>query len=254
MSEESSIPPPPDNITDYVTSETPVSKSEDGSYELISGSVYKLTLEYYEPGQYTNSKEYALREIYNSTRIMKRMSITGRMNILDFIDTVKEDNLYIYFIRKNTDLNDDIEKAFCNYYTNNRLKTYVDDIKFGFNGNKVALMGIPIQVLNGLNIYPVTPPPVTTSTPQPVATPPPQPVAASTPQPVTTSTPQPVATSTPQPKRGNVRNSLVKNAASDFMKFIKKTPAGGKKSIKRKKTKGNTRLRRRFSVRRKKHN
>lgn len=213
----------------------------DGSYELTPGSVYKLTLDHtIKP--YKDTKEYALRELVNSYKTTQPSSFSNTMRIDTFVNTLSEKDgfLYVYLISEGQIFYDGFQIAHFNYYAEDTLVKFFNDNKFGYSYDNDT-MHIPIVVLNELNIYPVTPPPV--------AVPPPQPVKDSPSQPVTAPIPPSVAASTSQSQPQHTRrgrSGIIRNIFSGLK------PKGGKKSIKRKKT--NSRLRRRFSVRRKKHN
>jgi len=212
---------PPSCITGYVTSEIPLLLTgDDDSYKLTPGSVYKLTLDQTNKTK-EDSKKNALIELANSD-IFNKMMFSNKMTFNAFVSKLLQNGvLYVCFLRQGKDWQYNYQKAYFNFYDEkDKLVKFAKDEQYGMSFDNNDTITIPIEVLNKLNIYPVTQPPVTTSTP-----------------PVTTSPP-------PQQKKLQGRSDILHRVIYGT----------GKKSIKRKKIKGNTRLRRRFSVRRKNHN
>jgi hypothetical protein len=211
---------PPSCITGYVTSEIPLLTGDDDSYELTPGRVYKLTLDQINKTN-EDSKKNALIELAKSD-IFNKMMFSNTMTFNAFVSKLLQNGvLYVCFLHQGKDWQYNYQKAYFNFYDEkDKLVKFAKDETYGMSFDNDDTITIPIEVLNKLNIYPVTQPPVTTSTP-----------------PVTTSTP-------PQQNKPRGRSGIIRSVIY----------GKGKKSIKRKKIKGNTRLRRRFSVRRKNHN
>ena len=211
---------PPSCITGYVTSEIPLLLTgDDDSYKLTPGSVYKLTLDQTNKTK-EDSKKNALIELANSD-IFNKMMFSNTMTFNAFVSKLlKNGVLYVCFLRQGEDWQYNYQKAYFNFYDEkDKLVKFANHEQYSMSYDNDTIT-IPFEVLNKLNIYPVTQPPVTTST-----------------LPVTTSPP-------PQQKKLQRRRDILNRVIYGT----------GKKSIKRKKIKGNTRLRRRFSVRRKNHN
>jgi hypothetical protein len=153
MSEQSSIPPPPENITGYVTSGTTV-----GLSKIQPGNVYKLKS---KSGVELNEK--AFMDIAAQKHQANFRTIVGtEYDTLSFTDFFIESlieklnaGLYVYYIQTDNLVPTNgtpIPKRRFNYY---------DDGNLAYNTRNSVLMAyysIPDAFLEILDIYPATPP------------------------------------------------------------------------------------------------
>jgi hypothetical protein len=254
----------PTDISRYVTSEI-----------ISENRVYKLTL-HSPTDSYTYTRKLILLQLFMSfikenasdgikelARSSKAMDIAefgenmfysdstlnneykyfgDGMSVIQFIDLLSKRDGFLYVYVHSVLPDENGQRIYkCYYYIDNKLVTYIDDIRFG-NSVEKAYINIPEDVLHGLAIY--------------VATPPPSDQTLSEAKKNESQGLVRPNDDTPQTdQKATVQQNPIINVFSNLKnRFLSNNKnKGGKKSIKRNNIRGITsKLRRRSSVRRKK--